>query len=96
MEFLDISSLGAAYRYAIKIEQKIKQKTQKFDLGNPSQQKLGKGDPNPQNKEKRKYGQYQDNQSKPQAKKDTRKTKKDIGKWCDFHKSPWHNIVDCR
>jgi hypothetical protein len=16
--------------------------------------------------------------------------------WCDFHKSPWHNIVDCR
>jgi hypothetical protein len=27
MEFLDISSLGAAYRYAIKIEQKLKQKT---------------------------------------------------------------------
>ena len=24
MEFLDISSLGAAYRYAVKIEQKIK------------------------------------------------------------------------
>jgi hypothetical protein len=27
MEFLDISSLGAAYRYAVKIEQKLKQKT---------------------------------------------------------------------
>jgi hypothetical protein len=22
--------------------------------------------------------------------------KKDIGKWCNFHKSPWHNIVDYR
>jgi hypothetical protein len=27
MEFLDISSLGTSYRYAIKIEQKLKQKT---------------------------------------------------------------------
>jgi hypothetical protein len=27
-------------------------------------------------------------------KKDTEKTKKDIGKWCDFHKSPWHNIAN--
>jgi hypothetical protein len=31
-----------------------------------------------------------------QAKKDTRKTKKDTRKWCNFHKSPWHNIVDYR
>jgi hypothetical protein len=22
--------------------------------------------------------------------------KKDIKKWCDFHKIPWDNIVDCR
>jgi hypothetical protein len=94
MEFLDISSLGAAYRYVVKIEQKLKQKMWQFGPGNPSQQKPGKGGPNPQNKGKRKYGQYQDNQSKPQAKKDTGKTKKDIGKWCDFHKIPWHNTVD--
>jgi hypothetical protein len=55
MEFLDISSLGAAYRYAVKIEQKLKQKTSQFGSGNPSQQNLGKGGPNPQNKGHSKY-----------------------------------------
>jgi hypothetical protein len=50
MEFMDISSLGATYRYAIKIEQKLKQKTWKFGPRNPSQKNLGKGSPNPQNK----------------------------------------------
>jgi hypothetical protein len=96
MDFLNISSLGAAYQYAVKIEQKLKQKTRQFGPENPAQQKPGKGDPNPKKKGQRKYGQYQDNQSKPQAKKDTVKTKKDIEKWCDFRKSPWHNTVDCR
>jgi hypothetical protein len=37
----------------------------------------------------------QDNHFNPQAKKDIRKIKKDTRKWCDFHKSPWHNTVDC-
>jgi hypothetical protein len=96
MEFLDISSLGAAYRYAVKIEQKLKQNTRQFGPGNPSQQKPGKGGPNPKNKGQGKDGQYQDNQSKPQETKDTGKTKKDTGKWRDFHKNPWHNIADCR
>jgi hypothetical protein len=58
MEFLDISSLGVTYRYAIKIEQKLKQKTRQFGPGNPSQQNPGKGGPNPWKKRKRKYGQY--------------------------------------
>jgi hypothetical protein len=50
MKFLDISSLGVAYRYVVKIEQKLKQKMRKFGPGNPSQKNLGKGGPNPQNK----------------------------------------------
>jgi hypothetical protein len=56
MEFLDISSLGVAYRYVIKIEQKLKQKMQQFGPGNPSQQNPGKGGPNPQKKGQSKYG----------------------------------------
>jgi hypothetical protein len=23
-------------------------------------------------------------------------TKKDIKKWCEYHKSPWHNTDECR
>jgi hypothetical protein len=44
MEFLDISSLGVAYRYAAKIEQKFKQKKRDFGSAN---QKQGKGTPKP-------------------------------------------------
>jgi hypothetical protein len=47
MEFLEISSLGAAYRYAVKIEQKLKQKARQFGPGNPAQKNLGKGGPIP-------------------------------------------------
>jgi hypothetical protein len=56
MELLDISSFGTAYRYAVKIKQKLKQKTWKFGPGNASQQNPGKGGPNPQNKGQRKDG----------------------------------------
>ena len=47
MEFLNISSLFTAYRYAFKIEQKFKQKKRVFGYSN---QKKGKGAPKPQNK----------------------------------------------
>ena len=47
MEFPEISSLGAAYQYVVKIEQNLKQKMQQFGPGNPSQKKLRKGSPNP-------------------------------------------------
>jgi hypothetical protein len=88
MEFLYITSLGATYRYAVKIEQKLKQKMQKFGLGNPSDKNPRKGSPNLHNKGKSKDGPSQDIQSRPLENKDTGKTKKDTGKWCDFYKSP--------
>jgi hypothetical protein len=50
MEFLDILSLGADYIYAVKIKQKLKQKTWQFGPGNPSQKNLGKGGSKPYNK----------------------------------------------
>jgi hypothetical protein len=87
MEFLDISLLGAAYRYAVKIEKKFRHQNKwEFESANPQQPKYDKDDPNKQPLE---------NQSKPQEKKGHGKTKKDTGKWCDFHKIPWHNTDEC-
>jgi hypothetical protein len=54
MEFMDISSLGTAYRYVVKIEQKIKQKMRQFRPRNPSQQNPGKGSPNSKKKDREK------------------------------------------
>jgi hypothetical protein len=88
MDFLDISSLGVAYRYAVKIEQKFKHQNKwEFGSANPQQPKYDKDSPNKQSPE---------NQSKTQEKKGHGKTKKDTKKWCEFHKIPWHNTDECR
>jgi hypothetical protein len=47
MDFLEISSLGEAYRYVIKIEKKIKQKMPEFGPRNPSHKKKVNGILNP-------------------------------------------------
>jgi hypothetical protein len=88
MDFLDISSLDVAYRYAVKIEQKFRhQNKREFGSANMQQPKYEKDNPNKQSPK---------NQSKPQEKKGHGKTKKDTRKWCDFHKIPWHNTDECR
>jgi hypothetical protein len=47
MEFLDISSLSMAYRYAIKIEHKLKQKTREIWAWEPLTTKSRIGRPQP-------------------------------------------------
>ena len=82
MDFLDISSLGMAYRYATKIEQKFKQKKQDFGSSN---QKQGKGSPKPQNQGHTQGMVTQYNLPNTQANRNTAKPKKEVGKWCEFH-----------
>jgi hypothetical protein len=93
MEFLDISSLGIEYWYASKIEKKFKQKN--YDFGSANQ-KQGKGTPKLQKKGPSQGGVAQDNPPKPQVKNNTMKTKKDMGKWCEFHKISTHDTSECR
>jgi len=93
MEFLEITSLNMAYWYVVKIEQKFKQKMRKFGSVN---QKQGKGTPKPQNKGKIQGVATQENLPKLQAKNNTTKTKKEMGKWCEFHKGSTHNTSECQ
>ena len=83
MSFLEISSLGVAYRFVVKIEQKFNQKNKcEFGFANQSLQNSDKDGPIPQNKGESKDIQIHNNNSKPHM-----KLKQDIGKWCELHKS---------
>ena len=82
MEFLNIPSLGKAYRYAVKIEQKFKQKKRDFRSANSKNKGQSQG------------GVTQENPSKPQEKNNTTKSKKDTRKWCEIYKSPTHNTSE--
>jgi len=93
MEFLDITSMGMTYIYVVNIEHKFKQKRREFGFANSSQPKQEKYDPNRQNKGRRKYAHTHDNQSKPQH-KGNEKSKKEMRKWCEYHKILWHNTEE--
>jgi hypothetical protein len=96
MDFLDISSLGVTYQYVVKIEQKFnKQNKREFRSENMKKLKYGKGGPNTQAKGQIKDGKPQYNHPNPPSKKGSGKLNKDTGKWCEFHKIPWHNIDEC-
>eukprot|EP00253_Pinus_taeda_P027416 PITA_27416 len=84
MESMNISSLGTTYRYVVKIEQKFKQKKRDFGSANLKTKGQSQG------------GVTQDNPSKQQEKNNTTKSKKHIGQWCEFHKSPTHNTSECQ
>ena len=77
MNFLNISSLGSSYQYAVKIEEKFQQKNKRDSRPMNPPQKQGKGNLGPQNTAKK-----TNNQSRPQEKKGDGKTKKDTSKWC--------------
>jgi hypothetical protein len=87
MDFLNISSLGASYQYAVKIEKKFRHQNKwEFESANPQQLQNNKYVPNQQ---------LPENQSKIHEKKGKGKMKNDTRKWCDFHKIPWHNMDEC-
>lgn len=58
-------------------------------------QKQGKNTPKPHNKGQSQGRVTKDNPLNLQAKNDITNTKKEIGKWCEFHKSPTHNKSEC-
>ena len=49
MHFLNISSLGSAYQYVVKIEEKLRQKNKRDSGPVHPPQKQVKGNPSPQN-----------------------------------------------
>jgi hypothetical protein len=79
---------ASAYRYVVKIEQKLKQKTWQFGSVNPSQQKQGKGGPNPQNKGHRKDGKPQDNHLSPKQRRTMGRQIKTLGSGVSSIRAP--------
>jgi hypothetical protein len=95
MEFLDISSLGTAYRYVSKSSRSSNKRRDNLGLGTLTA-KARKGQPQPTEQRTKKRWTVSGQPVQAASKEGHRKTKKDTRKWCDFHKIPWHNTADCR
>jgi hypothetical protein len=87
MEFLDICPWVRPIDMSSKSSRSLNKRRDNLGLGTPHSKKR-KGQPQPTEQRTEKIWTTSGQPAKPQAKKDTGKTKKDTGKWCDFHKSP--------
>jgi hypothetical protein len=88
MEFLDITPLGTTYRYAVKIEQKFKQKRREFAYENSSQSKQGKATPTHMARDREKMDTLRTTIPRCNTRREMKRRK-------EYRKIPSHNTEEC-